>query len=432
MSGRDDTSLNLRRRAFLGRLGALAGAAYLAPALTQLGPARASDSFSNSGGGSSSGGDSSSSDTSSYSAPQQQRPRAAAPVRQREVLVATGRPQDLDDLGMLGFAVMDRQDSALLGLTTARLALPASTTLDDAIRQLQLRLPDAIITENTFYETSELPCADGRCSAFDLIGWQPRGLCDAAPLIGMIDTGVNPDHEALAGQQLRVLPIDQAERDPAGRVHGTAVATLLIGNSESRTPGLLPNAQLVATEAFFSDAVGEAADSFSLIRALDALAADGVSVINMSFAGPDNPMLDRALDAVAARGIGLVAAAGNGGPAAAPVHPAAHPDVVAVTAVGRSLSVYRQAASGQHISLAAPGVQVWTAASISGGRYRSGTSFAAPFVTAAMAVAALEAPDATPSDLMARLADAAQDLGAPGRDATFGWGLVQTAMLCTA
>lgn len=428
MSGQDDTNVNLRRRTFLTRLSALAGTAYFAPALIQLGAARASDSFSSSGGSSYSS-DQSSPGASSYSTPQ--RPRPAGPTRRREILVATGRPQDLDDIGALGFLVMGRQDSPLLGLTIARLSLPSGTSFDDAIRQLQMRLPDAVITENTFYETSELPCADGNCSAFDLIGWQPRGLCDAAPLIGMIDTGVNPEHEALAGQKLRVLPIDQAERDPGGRVHGTAVATLLIGDAESRTPGLLPNAQLVAAEAFFTDAVGEAADSFSLIRALDALAADGVSVINMSFAGPDNPMLHRALAAVAARGIGLVAAAGNGGPAAEPAQPAAHPDVVAVTAVGRSLTAYRQAASGQHISLAAPGVQVWTAASVSGGRFRSGTSFAAPFVTAAMAVAALDAPDASPAELMERLADTAQDLGAPGRDTTFGWGLIQTVTLCT-
>lgn len=430
MSRQDDNSVSLRRRTFLARLGVAAGAAYLAPALTVLGPARASDSFSNSGDGGRSRYSSSSSTSSTHSAPQ--RPRPAAPRRPREILVATTRPADLDKLPALGFVVRDLQHSALLGVTTARLSLPSRTAFDDAIRQLQAGLPGATITENTFYVSSELPCADGSCSAFDMIGWQPRGVCAAAPLIGMIDTGVNPDHEALASQKLQVLSIDKAERDPAGRVHGTAVATLLIGDSQSRTPGLVPNARLIAAEAFFTDAVGEAADSFSLIRALDALTAEGVSVINMSFAGPDNPLLARALGAVAARGIGLVAAAGNGGPAAAPVHPAAHPDVIAVTAIGRSLTAYRQAASGDHISLAAPGVQVWTAASVSGGRFRSGTSFAAPFVTAAMAVAALDAPDASPHELMAQLASSAQDLGAPGRDSTFGWGLIQTASLCTA
>jgi hypothetical protein len=431
MTERDRKRMDMRRRQFLARLGAVAGAAYLAPAFAQLGPARASDSFSSSDSGSyEGGGDSSSSSASAYSAPQ--RPRPLAPSRAREILISTRHPADLERLPALGFEVKARETSALLGVTLARISLPARTSMDEAMRQLRQHLPDTQIAENTYYETSELPCADGSCSAFDLIGWQPRDLCDAAPVIGMIDTGINPAHEALAGQNLTLITLDQGERDLAGRVHGTAVATLLIGSAQSRTPGLLPKARLVAVEAFFSDRVGEAADSFSVIRALEALVEAGVSVINMSFAGPDNPILSQAIDAVAARGIGLVAAAGNGGPAAPPAMPAAHPHVAAVTAVGRSLSVYRQAAAGSHIRLAAPGVQVWTAASVSGGRFRSGTSYAAPFVTAAMAVAALENPGATPASLIDSLAQAAMDLGAPGRDDVFGWGLVQTASLCTA
>jgi hypothetical protein len=415
-----------KRRQILARLGAAVGAVYLAPALARLGPARASDSFSGSGASSDSG----SSPSSSYSAPARPRPQQARPRRPSEIIVSTIHPADIDALPGLGFRVLDQQQSLLLGMTMARIALPSGLALGEAIEQLQSHLPDATIAENTYYETSELPCVDGNCAAFDLIGWRPEGTCNAAPVIGMIDTGVNPDYEALAGQALEVVPVPQGGRDAAGRVHGTAIATLLVGRRDSRTPGLLPNARLIATEAFFRDAVGEAADSFSLIRALEALAERDVSVINMSFAGAANPLLDQALDALSARGIALVAAAGNGGPAAPPAHPAAHPSVIAVTAIGRSLAVYRQAASGEHIAFAAPGVQVWTAASISGGRFRSGTSFAAPFVTAALAVAALETPDADPMTLADRLAESAQDLGESGRDRVFGWGLLQVEPFC--
>ena len=428
MSGHHRQGIDRRRRQFLARLGGAVGAAYLAPALARLGPARASDSFSGSGGG---GGASVSFSAASLpSRPRRTQP--ARPQRPAEILVATRHPAELDRLDALGFRVLDRELSALLGLTLARLALPAGMGLAAAIEELRRHLPDATVTENTFYQTSELPCDDGNCAAFDLIGWRPGGACDAAPVIGMIDTGVNPAHEALSGQALEIVPVPLGERDAAGRVHGTAVATLLLGRRDSRTPGLLPNARLVATEAFFADAAGEAADSFSLVRALEALAGRDVAVINMSFSGPANPLLDAALQAVAAHGIGLVAAAGNGGPAAAPAYPAAHPAVVAVTAVGRGLSVYRQAAAGTHIALAAPGVQVWTAASVSGGRFRSGTSFATPFVTAAMAVAALEHPGASPAELAEALAGAARDLGEPGRDPVFGWGLVQAEPLCGA
>ncbi len=62
----------------------------------------------------------------------------------------------------------------------------------------------------------------------------------------------------------------------------------------------------------------------------------------------------------------LIAAAGNDGPRAAPAHPAALADVLAVTAIDARLRAWRRAAQGAHVDLAAPGVQIWSAASIKG------------------------------------------------------------------
>src|SRR3546814_4413372 len=95
-----------------------------------------------------------------------------------------------------------------------------------------------------------------------------------------------------------------------------------------------------------------------------------------------------------AGGMRLVAAAGNEGPHAAPVFPAGYPSVLAVTAVDASLQPYRHANRGDYIDLAAPGVDVWSARRGQGGRYNSGTSFAAPFVAAAAALVLAQAPDA--------------------------------------
>jgi subtilisin family serine protease len=92
--------------------------------------------------------------------------------------------------------------------------------------------------------------------------------------------------------------------------------------------------------------------------------------------------------------------------------------------------VYRRAVNGPHIDFAGPGVQLWTAASVSGGRFRSGTSYAAPFVSAALAVARAREPETPSAQLVSALAAQAADLGAPGRDEVFGWGLVQTDGIC--
>lgn len=74
---------------------------------------------------------------------------------------------------------------------------------------------------------------------------------------------------------------------------------------------------------------------------------------------------------------------------------------------------------------------MWTAASISGVRQKTGTSFAAPFVTAAAAVLLAARPELTPPELEAELAKSADDIGAPGKDKNYGWGLLNVRALCS-
>jgi subtilisin family serine protease len=132
------------------------------------------------------------------------------------------------------------------------------------------------------------------------------------------------------------------------------------------------------------------------------------------------------------RDIVVVAAAGNQGSRAKPLFPAAYPGVIAVTAVDQHKRVYRRAGQGAHIDLAAPGVRIWTAASVKGARPRTGTSFATPFVTAAAAVLRGKAPQLDHAGIHAVLARTALDLGPPGKDEIFGSGLLQAGGLCAA
>ena len=105
-------------------------------------------------------------------------------------------------------------------------------------------------------------------------------------------------------------------------------------------------------------------------------------------------------------------------------------DVVAVTAVDPNLRPYRHANRGVYIDFSAPGVGLRTAKPGGGVKVQSGNSFAAPFVTAA---AALERTRGIPaSQVRQALARRAQDLGAPGRDPVFGWGLVRLRAPCAA
>lgn len=157
--------------------------------------------------------------------------------------------------------------------------------------------------------------------------------------------------------------------------------------------------------------------------------ATAPEVINLSLAGPANLLLEEAVRRVSERGIIIVAAVGNAGPRSEPSYPAAYEEVVAVTAIDRNKNPYRRAGRGQHIDLAAPGVAVWTAASVSGGRTKTGTSFAAPFVTAAAARMKGASPDLAPERIREALTRSAEDLGEPGKDPIFGWGLLNARAL---
>ncbi len=172
-----------------------------------------------------------------------------------------------------------------------------------------------------------------------------------------------------------------------------------------------------------------AADTISLLKALDWMRSFDVKIINMSFSGPRDDLVADAIERMSESGVVFVAAAGNEGPTAEPSYPAAYPEVIAVTAVTKDLRNYRYANRGYHIDVAAPGVDIWTAAP--GGRagYHSGTSFAAPHVTAVLAVEPPETLKQRKAELLDDLA--VMDLGPEGRDPIYGRGLLLAPSECT-
>lgn len=422
------------RRALLRRIGLASGLAYVAPSLTGLGVARASSSGGSGASGASGpsrGSGDGGSDRSQPRIRRRQTARSAAVPVIPEILILLTADQTLAPAIAAGYTVLAEVDTAALSGRLARLALPQGRTVDTALVELAGLIPGALADQNHLYTPDDFTCTGEDCAAQAMIGWSgwPSAM---APRIGMIDTGINRDHPALSGQRLSVHQLDLADRAAAGRTHGTAIAAMLIGTTAGRVPGLLPLAELVAVEGFHQGAGSEVADAFSLIRGIEVLLAERVSVINMSFSGPANAVFERMVIRADVAGIAMVAAAGNGGPGAPPAYPAAWAQVIAVTAVDAAERPYRQANRGPYVMLAAPGVNVWTAASVSGGRLRSGTSYAAPFVTAALAVERLRSPELGVPDVTQKLFDCARDLGEAGFDDTFGHGLLIAPGQCPA
>ena len=106
--------------------------------------------------------------------------------------------------------------------------------------------------------------------------------------------------------------------------------------------------------------------------------------------------------------------------------------MVAVTAVGPYRSIYKKANTGNYVDFAAPGVKLWTAVPGGAGKYQSGTSNLAPFLTA---IVGLEADAGRKTDargLRKMLARGSKDLGKKGKDNTFGFGFIERKPNCRA
>ena len=255
---------------------------------------------------------------------------------------------------------------------------------------------------------------------FELEGLSGQAM--AAPangVVAMIDTAMAANHEAFAGaaveQRLFATPMT------AG-AHGTAVGGLLVG--AGATPGTGRGARLVDLAAFQQAGPDAAARSQTryLAKAFDAAATLRPNVLNLSFGGPGDPLLEVLVNAVAARGVCMVAAAGNDGKAGRPPFPASNPAVLGVTAVDDRLNIYAAATPGPQVGVAAMGVDL-IVATPGGYRPMSGTSFAAAVVSGALLRLPACARDRNPAAMRATVAAAARDLGAKGRDDVFGAGL---------
>ncbi|HEV7322231.1 MAG TPA: S8 family serine peptidase [Ensifer sp.] len=351
----------------------------------------------------------------------------------------------LDDAGLQrltadGFTIRARAPLEISATGIVKLGVPSGMSLEDARRQVASATPGAIADLNHYFEpnqgdASSAPCAEGGCALVrDAIGWpapNTERACAAAGPIGLIDTAINPAHPSLKDVKLDIIRLAETQAPESGRQHGTAVAALIAGRQDSRAPGLLGDTHLIAIDAF-QRTTGETdlAETYNLVRAIDLLASRKVTVINMSLSGPHNLLLEKTVSLVSERNIIQVAAAGNDGPRAKPVYPAAYPEMIAVTAVDRNFKPYRRAGRGDHIDVAALGTGVWTAASVEGAAPRTGTSFAAPFVTAAVAILRTSHPQMSPDEIAKLVTDTAQDLGKPGKDPVFGWGVLDARQLC--
>jgi subtilisin family serine protease len=229
----------------------------------------------------------------------------------------------------------------------------------------------------------------------------------------MIDSKVDMRHPVLIGTiKLEHSLTDAGERERA-HPHGTGMAGAMAAHGAML--GVAPNAELSVIVAFSGVAESYASgDTFRILKALDWVAGEGIRVVNMSFSGPRDPLLEKSYKKLHERGVVLVAAAGNGGPNSAPAYPGADPNVIAVTAVDSRKSLFAGANRGKYIYVAAPGVDVFAPAPDGTYQLTTGTSVASAQTSGVVALMLEINPKLSPSGVRSLLRRTATRLDSNG------------------
>ena len=341
---------------------------------------------------------------------------SGAPIMRGQIVAVAPNESALDAARTAGYTIVDDQSLASVGLRVVTLGVPAGLRSAVALRQLRARNPGGSYDFNHLYAqsgevTGAADTVNAAAAADVSTGSNIR--------VGLVDDGVESTHPVFVSS--RVVAWGCGGERISG-AHGTATASLLVGAS-AMFHGIDPGATVLSADVYCGQPTG---GSVTVIAAALAwLAQQQVPVINISLVGPANALLEQVIRRMIANGHLIVAAVGNDGPAAPPLYPASYAGVVGVTGVDAHNRVLLEAARGPQVSFAAPGADMAAAAPHAGYAAVRGTSFAAPIVAGLLAQHMGDRPDAIGAQrAVQELAAQALDLGARGRDKTFGFGLV--------
>lgn len=249
--------------------------------------------------------------------------------------------------------------------------------------------------------------------------------------IAVLDTGIAPHQDLQLAGGISFTPYTNSYYDDNG--HGTHVAGIIgAKNNNFGVVGVAPEASLYAVKVMEKDGSGYLS---TIIAGIDWAVENKMDIINLSFGAPDHSIaLQKAVDHAYQNGTLVVAAAGNSGNANGSgdtvEYPARYNSVIAVSATDAFGNRGSFSATGNNIEIAAPGVEVVSTFLENRYAVMDGTSMAAPYVAGTLALLKQANPLDSNVQLREKLRASATDIGMPGKDEFFGYGLVQApAML---
>jgi Subtilase family len=323
-----------------------------------------------------------------------------------------------------GLARLQSQNFPLVGATIGLFRITGRRTVEAASRDLATDAGVHSVQPNFRYLLQDQVAAltEGDPAQYALAKLrlpEAHTLAHGANVIvAVIDSGIDLKHPEFANSILDSFDAFGSKEGP--HLHGTGVAGAIVAHA--RLMGSAPAAKILAIRAFGMAANGAESTSFVILKALDYAAAHGAQIVNMSFAGPKDTLIERGVAAAAAKGMVMVAAAGNAGAKSPPLYPAANANVIAISATDAQDKLFAASNRGSYVAVAAPGVDIFLPAPDGKYQMTSGTSFSAAYISGVAALLLERNPALKPDELRAILMKTAHDLGTPGRDDLFGAG----------
>ena len=292
--------------------------------------------------------------------------------------------------------------------------------------------------DNKVYALGEtIPWGVSRIQANDVWDRDHDLICDGIAGVGInisvLDTGIDYTHKDLSTNYRGGYDFVNNDKDPMDdNGHGTHVAGIIAAACNGiGIVGVSPKVNLYAVKVLNDKGEGNVSE---LIAGIDWSIDHNMNIIVMSL-GSNTPSesLRLACDRAYKAGLLLVAAAGNDGSITGNEdtvdYPARYDSVIAVGAIDRNNAraiwiPYGASSTGPELEFVAPGDEIYS--TLPGDSYGicNGTSMACPHVAGVAALIWSEHPEWNATQIREKLRETAEDLGTPGKDNEYGYGLV--------
>src|SRR5674476_464094 len=221
----------------------------------------------------------------------------------------------------LQLTLLARQSFTLTGRTLLLFRLDGTGSVQDTLQLVQVRYGRALAGQANFiykFGQAQPPAPSDSAAQYVVpklhLLEAHRTTNGDDVLVAVIDSKIDGSHPDLAGV---IADEYDALGGPApAHMHGTGMAGAIAAHA--KLVGVAPKVKLLAVRAFSGTADGAQGTTFNILKGLDWAASKNTRIVNMSFAGPPDPMFRDMLAKAHARGIVLIAAVGNAGPRSPP------------------------------------------------------------------------------------------------------------------